>query len=55
MIKKTPIICPECGSLVGYQEDFMFYVGPVVCRVCGWCSEPLKPIFGAGEEVTFWV
>jgi len=34
-VLKNPITCPRCGGFVGYQEDFMYYVGDIICPKCG--------------------
>lgn len=36
-IKGTPVRCPCCNHLIGYDKDFMFMVIPepgIVCQVC---------------------
>lgn len=37
MIIKTPIHCPHCNTIAGYQEDYMFYVmeHDLLCPQCG--------------------
>jgi len=37
MVEKTPIYCPNCKKLVGYQEDYMFMVlkEDIKCTDCG--------------------
>ena len=36
MTSKTPIYCPHCGRIIGYQEDFMFMVmtSDIKCQNC---------------------
>lgn len=35
-IRGNPIICPDCGNIVGYDKDYMFMViqHPIVCPKC---------------------
>ena len=35
-IRGNPIICPDCGNIVGYDKDYMFMVmrEPIVCPQC---------------------
>lgn len=46
MTNKTPLNCPHCKQVFGYQEDFMYYVISYPGVVCIHCGEIAIPYMG---------